>query len=287
MAAIGQMSSTISHQILQKIGLLGLQCALLRDSLEDESTKALDSVVEARGRVESLDASITDLNTTLSDLLVFSRDLAVHLEPGSLDELLDDVCMEVQTVAISRGIQVRYRPSGVEEWNSNEYNVGELVVSLDRVKLKQAILNILSNALEASQEGDRVVTYKHGALPIGKIGKATLLFGGKGSDYKKKMYRLTKRDQMTDDLLVTGRHGMLVDAGDWKAHAIHKNRVHARIDDKVSLMAANCSLFEVETEAKTHTIYHFALDGAQRRYGVYANGGALMESLDKQSVSHI
>ena len=161
MAAIGQMSSTISHQILQKIGLLGLQCDLLRDSLEDESTRALGAVVEARGRVESLDASITDLNTTLSDLLVFSRDLAVHLEPGSLDELLDDVCMEVQTVAMSRGIEIRYRPSGVEEGNSNGDNVGELVVSLDRVKLKQAILNILSNALEASREGDRVVLEKN------------------------------------------------------------------------------------------------------------------------------
>src|SRR5262249_27225319 len=35
LAAIGQMSSAISHQILQKVGLLGLLCDLLRENLED------------------------------------------------------------------------------------------------------------------------------------------------------------------------------------------------------------------------------------------------------------
>ena len=161
MAAIGQMSSTISHQILQKMGLLGLQCDLLRDSLEDRSTMTWDSVAEARGRVENLDASITDLNTTLSDLLVFSRDLAVHLEPGSLDELLDDVCLEAQTVATSRGIEVRYRSAEVDKLSPSEDNLEVLVVSLDRVKLKQAVLNVLSNAVEASKEGDHVVLGKN------------------------------------------------------------------------------------------------------------------------------
>jgi hypothetical protein len=132
------------------------------------------------------------------------------------------------------------------------------------------------------KEGDLVVTYKHGALPILKIGKATLLFNS-NPDYRQTLYRLKKTDEMTDDLLVTGRHGILLD--DWSTHVTESSRSHephTKIDDKVILSASYCNLFKAETEPKTHTIYHFALGGEQRRYGIYANG-ALMETWDNQS----
>lgn len=132
------------------------------------------------------------------------------------------------------------------------------------------------------KEGDLVVTYKHGALPILKIGKATLLFNS-NPDYRQTIYRLKKTDEMTDDLLVTGRHGILLD--DWSTHVTEESRSlepHTKIDDKVLLSAGYCNLFTAEKEPKTHTIYHFALEGEQRRYGIYANG-ALMETWDKQS----
>lgn len=132
------------------------------------------------------------------------------------------------------------------------------------------------------KKGDLVVTYKHGALPILKIGKATLLFNS-NPDYRQTMYRLKKTDEMTDDLLVTGRHGILLD--DWSTHVTEESRSHephTKIDDKVLLSAGYCNLFTAEKEPKTHTIYHFALEGEQRRYGIYANG-ALMETWDNQS----
>jgi hypothetical protein len=132
------------------------------------------------------------------------------------------------------------------------------------------------------KEGDLVVTYKHGALPILKIGKATLLFNS-NPDYRQTIYRLKKTDEMTDDLLVTGRHGILLD--DWSTHVTEESRSlepHTKIDDKVLLSAGYCNLFTAEKEPKIHTIYHFALEGEQRRYGIYANG-ALMETWDKQS----
>lgn len=132
------------------------------------------------------------------------------------------------------------------------------------------------------KKGDLVVTYKHGALPVQKIGTATLLFNS-DTDYRQTMYRLKKTDEMTDDLLVTGRHGILLD--DWSTHITEESRTqtpHTTIDDKVILSAGYCNLFEAETEPKIHTIYHFALEGDERRYGIYANG-ALMETWDSQS----
>lgn len=167
MAAIGQMSSTISHQILQKIGLLGLQCDLLRDSL-DEAEHAAESLsvpardetddyapvtslhdrqAETRERVEQLDGAITDLNTTLSDLLVFSRDFAVHRERGALTALLREAGNEIRDAARSRGVELRYE--------FDEQGRG-LTFAFDHIKLKQAVLNLLTNALDASPHGGAI-----------------------------------------------------------------------------------------------------------------------------------
>ena len=167
MAAIGQMSSTISHQILQKIGLLGLQCDLLRDSLDgadrgDPGTPAEENAAAVRGeerrqetrqRVEHLDVAITDLNTTLSDLLVFSREFAVHREPGSLTGLLREAGNEVGDAAQARGVTLRYELDGQ----------GGTSFAFDHIKLKQAVLNLLTNALDASSRGGTVTVSAHEA----------------------------------------------------------------------------------------------------------------------------
>ena len=167
MAAIGQMSSTISHQILQKIGLLGLQCDLLRDSLDETHRPTFDTPAEengadvrgdewrddARRRVEQLDASITDLNATLSDLLVFSREFAVHRESGSLTGLLREAGNEVGDAAHARGVSLRYEFDGR----------GETSFTFDHIKLKQAVLNLLTNALDASPRGGTVTVSAHEA----------------------------------------------------------------------------------------------------------------------------
>ncbi len=145
MAAIGQMSSAISHQILQKVGLLGLHCDLLRDVLQDGTASPTALVAEARGRVEQLDATITDLNTTLSDLLIFSRDFALHLQPYSLEALLRELTEEVREVAAARQVTVQYHSAG-----------GQTDFLLDRIKLKQALLNLLTNALEASRSPGQI-----------------------------------------------------------------------------------------------------------------------------------
>ena len=53
------------------------------------------------------------------------------------------------------------------------------------------------------------------------------------------------------------------------------------IDDKCLLTAAYCNQFIPETDVKEYTIYHLALQGEQRRYGIYANG-VLMETWDNK-----
>ncbi len=138
-AAIGQMSSAISHQILQKVGLLGLQCDLLRESLNDDQVLSAQAVNEARERVGQIDGAITELNTTLSDLLIFSRDFVLHVEPCSIDELIQETVRELSPVGMAREIVIDYR-----------CGAPSAVLFVDHIKMKQALLNLFKNAIEAS-----------------------------------------------------------------------------------------------------------------------------------------
>ena len=145
MAAIGQISSTLSHQLLQKVGLLGLQCDLLQDSLRDPQVSPTQRLSEVGQQAGQLDEAIRDLNTTLSDLLIFSREVAVQRQSHRIAELLREVGQELQSVAAAR--QVELVCTGAEQ---------DCEVFLDRIKLKQAVINLVTNAIDASPAGGRV-----------------------------------------------------------------------------------------------------------------------------------
>jgi signal transduction histidine kinase len=147
MAAIGQMSSAISHQILQKVGLIGLHCDLLRDVLQDTTVPPSTVVSELHTKVEQLDTTISDLNVTLADLLVFSRDFALHIDSCDLAALVYEAVEEIRSSADARGVEIVYLC---------EDGRGEEALQLDQIKLKQALLNIVTTALEASPSPGRV-----------------------------------------------------------------------------------------------------------------------------------
>ena len=149
MAAIGQMSSTISHQILQKVGLLGLQCDLLREVLQDHAVPLETLVGEAQEKVEQLDGAINDLNTTLADLLIFSRDFALQFEQCDLRALVREAVEEMHEAAAMREVALVCFNEGISDKGSE-------IFPLDRIKLKQALLNLITNALEASPSLGRV-----------------------------------------------------------------------------------------------------------------------------------
>jgi signal transduction histidine kinase len=141
LAAIGQMSSAISHQLLQKVGLVGLQSSLLREVLLDDTVPVEERFREGQERVEQLDESIADLSSTLSDLLVFSKDVALHLAPCPLQSLLREAVEEMNAVAAARSVSIVLREESKEE---------TIIAIVDRIKLKQALFNLLTNAVEAS-----------------------------------------------------------------------------------------------------------------------------------------
>ena len=110
-------------------------------------------------------------------------------------------------------------------------------------------------------------------LPIEYIGSNEKIFNREGCEYKDKMYAIKSPEIGMSDLLVTGRHSILLD--DYSTHTNRKSRnqeLKPVIDGKVTLVARYCNLCKEQTEQKAYTVYHFTLEGNQNRYGVYANG---------------
>jgi len=139
----------------------------------------------------------------------------------------------------------------------------------------------------ALEKGDLVKTLKHGYLPISFIGSEEKMFNQNNSEKKDTLYKMECPDGHYHPLTLTGRHSVLVD--DWSSHYASGRRSElssTQIEGKYILGAAYSTLFTKEEEPRCERVYHFALDGPENRYGVFANG-ILCETLDKNCVSKL
>lgn len=126
--------------------------------------------------------------------------------------------------------------------------------------------------------GDNVVTYKHDVKTITHIGSQTMI--NNPDSVSDCMYKLTVRlskDKITHDLILLGRHSLLVD----KLTKRQTNKtldIHPvdKIDDKELLITMFNDDFDQVEDKKEFTYYHLVLekesDNIDRRYGIYVNG---------------
>ena len=137
------MSSVVSHEILHQLGIIGIHADLIRNA--DGEGAPEESLAQARQNAQAIEAALGDVNRVLKDLLVFSRDLRLNLYEHSLKAVLEEALADCRAYASERGVELRLEcPEGMS-------------LPLDKLKLKQALLNILRNAVEASPRGKAVV----------------------------------------------------------------------------------------------------------------------------------
>ncbi len=142
LSAIGRMSSVISHQMLQQLGVIGIYANLVRNVAAEGDPEAALARVRAHGA--AIEEALDDVNRVLRDLLVFSRELRVNVYPHSVPALLEEVREACSAQADEAGSRIRVAaPDG-------------LVATFDKLKLRQALENIVRNALEASPPGSEV-----------------------------------------------------------------------------------------------------------------------------------
>jgi signal transduction histidine kinase len=137
------MSSVVSHQILQQLGVIGIYADLIRNA--DAQGDAAAVVAQARKNATAIEGALGDVNRVLTDLLVFSKDLRLNLYEHPLERVVAESLDECRAEAAQRGVTLRAEcPADVS-------------LMLDKLKMKQAISNVLRNAVEASRPAGEVV----------------------------------------------------------------------------------------------------------------------------------
>jgi len=139
LAALGRITAGVAHEVKNPLNSMRLWLENLKESLPPQTD---DAAMQA---VNVLDAEIDRLDAVVKRFLDFSRPMDVRLEPTQLASVLEEV-LEVAGPQLGRSkVQVaQLLPIDVP------------AVFGDRALLKQAILNLVLNAVEAMPNGGQL-----------------------------------------------------------------------------------------------------------------------------------
>lgn len=138
--------------------------------------------------------------------------------------------------------------------------------------------------VEDLKKGTLVKTSLNGYKPVVLIGKGTIQNPGHNERTENRLYKCSpsKYPELKDDLYITGCHSIL----EFPITDKQKEETIKRLGElfvtekKYRLMACVDERAEPWNSENTYTIWHFALehDNDRMNYGVYANGGLLVET---------
>ena len=138
LAVIGETASTVFHQLGRHHGSIGMYGHLLARGPADEDGAWSSTAVEHGRRIL---ATVDEANHVVNELLAFGQDRTLNLYPHAVAELVDECIAECRARATAREVSVRAAVAPT------------LVARLDKHKIKQALGNVLDNAIDASPAG--------------------------------------------------------------------------------------------------------------------------------------
>lgn len=132
LAAVGQATAQVAHEIRNPLGSIRLGVSMLRDNINDP---------EALNTIELVERGISHLNKLVVDVTQFSRQKALERSRVDLHELL-----ERSLDLVSESINEKRTP--VEK----AFNSHQLIGNWDGHQLRQVFVNLFANAIDASRD---------------------------------------------------------------------------------------------------------------------------------------
>jgi two-component system sensor histidine kinase PilS (NtrC family) len=153
LAAIGELSAGIAHEIRNPLAAISGSVEVLRNDLDvsGENAKLLDLIVKESSR----------LNKILSDFLLYARMSPV---------VTGRVCVATVLAEVYEITRRHFQQSGVEAIDlRHEIADRTLMVEADPDHLKQILINLVFNAVEACPEGTRSVRTSVRSITVTKF----------------------------------------------------------------------------------------------------------------------
>ncbi len=142
LAEIGSMTSGLAHEIRNPLSTIALNAELLREAVTE-----LDADPDQRARLErrlaALQRETERLRDILEDFLHYAGQIHIDPVPTDLNRLVDELIDFFQPQADAHAVRIRAQLADQP-----------LIARVDVPRLKQALLNLLLNAVQAMQDTD-------------------------------------------------------------------------------------------------------------------------------------
>ena len=142
MATVGRLSLKVAHEVRNPIAAIELNAELLQDIVRGQAGTERD---EATGLVAAIRDQVNALDALTEEYLAFARFPKPHFEEESINHLLEELAAFVRPMATRQGLTIHVATDS-----------GVPMMEIDRGLLRQAILNLVKNAMEALSRGGAV-----------------------------------------------------------------------------------------------------------------------------------
>ncbi|HEU4836024.1 MAG TPA: ATP-binding protein [Pyrinomonadaceae bacterium] len=188
LAAVGQATTQVAHEIRNPLGSIRLGVSMLRDSVSDP---------EALNTIELVERGIKHLNKLVVDVTQFSRQKELERSNVDLHESLER-SIDLVTERIAE------KNTTVEKQFAQRSIVGQW----DPYQLRQVFVNVIANAVDASQENSEVLISTEllpaetngDGQPPRKYARITIADHGRGMDQ-------ATRDRIFEPFFSTKKRG--------------------------------------------------------------------------------
>jgi PAS domain S-box-containing protein len=142
LAALGEMSATVAHEIRNPLAGIGGFAGLLERDLDSDDPR--------RALVKKIVQGVSSLNKIVSNLLVYTRKMELNVLKVDFVSWMEDILnyAEVEIAKENKDIAI-----------VRDFGFGKMEARIDPEKLQQVFLNLIFNAIQAI-EGKGAITIK-------------------------------------------------------------------------------------------------------------------------------
>jgi signal transduction histidine kinase len=139
MATVGRLSLKVAHEVRNPISAIELNAEILQDIIRSRLVQDAD---EATTLVTAIRDQVKTLDALTEEYLTFARFPRPHFEEESVNGLVEEVAEFVRPLATRQGLGLRV-----------ETDPAVPLMDVDRGLLRQAVLNLVKNGMEALSRG--------------------------------------------------------------------------------------------------------------------------------------